>query len=119
MDIAGFSYRRRKLFAETKRISELLQFDGFRLVDTLDHSWEGENVAEGSPKYTSALTPPSPVQIVHYINSSPVFIHNRRNRSRRPASEGGRRILLDNSRVYVRFLPFVSGRVHLGRFNTY
>ena len=28
-------------------------------------------------------------------------------------SEGGRRILLDNSRVYVRFLPFVSGRVHL------
>ena len=33
-------------------------------------------------------------------------------------SEGGKRILLDNSRVYVRFLPFVSGRVHLGRFNT-
>ncbi len=29
-----------------------------------------------------------------------------------PRSEGGRRILLDNSRVYVRFLPFGSGRVH-------
>ena len=26
--------------------------------------------------------------------------------------EGGRRITLDNSRVYVRFLPFVSGRGH-------
>ena len=36
-----------------------------------------------------------------------------------PRSEGGRRILLDNSRVYVRFLPFVSVRVHLGRLNTY
>ena len=36
-----------------------------------------------------------------------------------PRSEGGRRILLDNSRVYVRFLPFVSGRVHLGRLNKY
>merc|ERR1712091_76927 len=34
-------------------------------------------------------------------------------------SEGGKRILLDNSRVYVRFLPFVSGRVHLGRLITY
>ena len=36
-----------------------------------------------------------------------------------PRSEGGTRILLDNSRVYVRFLPFVSGRVHLGRLNAY
>ena len=36
-----------------------------------------------------------------------------------PRSEGGRRVLLDNSRFYVRFLPFVSGRVHLGRLNTY
>ena len=36
-----------------------------------------------------------------------------------PRSEGGKRILLDNSRVYVRFLPFVSGRVHLGRLNKY
>ena len=36
-----------------------------------------------------------------------------------PRSEGGRRILLDNSRVYVRFLPFVSDRVHLGRLNMY
>ena len=35
-----------------------------------------------------------------------------------PRSEGGKRILLDNSRVYVRFLPFVGGRVHLGRMNT-
>ena len=35
-----------------------------------------------------------------------------------PRSEGGKRILLDNSRVYVRFLPFVSGRVHLGRMGT-
>ena len=34
-----------------------------------------------------------------------------------PRSEGGKRILLDNSRVYVRFLPFVSGRVHLGRLD--
>ena len=32
-----------------------------------------------------------------------------------PRSEGGKRILLDNSRVYVRFLPFGSGRVHLNR----
>jgi len=32
-----------------------------------------------------------------------------------PRSEGGKRILLDNSRVYVRFLPFVSGGFHLGR----
>ena len=36
-----------------------------------------------------------------------------------PRSEGGKRILLDNSRVYVRFLPFVSGRVHLGRAQQY
>ena len=36
-----------------------------------------------------------------------------------PRSEGGKRILLDNSRVYVRFLPFLRGRVHLGRLNTY
>ena len=35
------------------------------------------------------------------------------------ARRGGRRILLDNSRVYVRFLSFVSGRVHLGRLNTH
>ena len=35
------------------------------------------------------------------------------------AREGGRRTLLDNSPVYVRFLPFVGGRVHLGRLNTY
>ena len=34
-----------------------------------------------------------------------------------PRSEGGRRILLDNSRVYVRFLSFVGGRVHLGRLD--
>ena len=36
-----------------------------------------------------------------------------------PRSEGGKRILLDNSRVYVRFLPFVSGRVHLGQISGY
>ena len=36
-----------------------------------------------------------------------------------PRSEGGKRILRDNSRVYVRFLPFVGGRVHLGRLNIY
>ena len=36
-----------------------------------------------------------------------------------PRSEGGGRILLDNYRVYVRFLPFGSGRVHLGRLNIY
>ena len=36
------------------------------------------------------------------------------------AALGGRkRILLDNSRVYVRFLPFVSGRVHLGRISAH
>ena len=34
-----------------------------------------------------------------------------------PRPEGGRRVLLDNSRVYVRFLPFVSGRVHLARIS--
>ena len=33
-------------------------------------------------------------------------------------SEGGKRILLDNSRVYVRFHPFVGGRLHLGRMDT-
>ena len=38
------------------------------------------------------MTPPSTVQIVHYINSSPVFIHNRRNRSRRPAFGGQEKI---------------------------
>ena len=36
-----------------------------------------------------------------------------------PLSEGGRRILLDNSRVYVRFLPFVGGRVHLIRISAH
>ena len=36
-----------------------------------------------------------------------------------PRSEGGRKILRDNSRVYVRFLPLVRGRVHLGRLNKY
>ena len=35
-----------------------------------------------------------------------------------PRSEGGKRILLDNSRVYVRFLPFYSGRFHLGQMGT-
>ena len=34
------------------------------------------------------LTPPSTTQMVHYINSSPVFIQVRRNRSRRPALGG-------------------------------
>ena len=34
-------------------------------------------------------------------------------------SEGGRRVLLDNSRVYVRFLPFVGGRVHPVRINAH
>ena len=34
-------------------------------------------------------------------------------------SEGGRRILLDNSQVYVRFYPFVGGRFHLDRLNIY
>ena len=29
-----------------------------------------------------------------------------------PRSEAVKRILLENSRVYVRFLPFVDGRVH-------
>ena len=36
-----------------------------------------------------------------------------------PRSEGGKRILLDNSRVYVRFLPFLSGRVHLTRISAH
>ena len=36
-----------------------------------------------------------------------------------PRSEGGRKILLDNSRVYVRFLPFVSGRGHLTRISAH
>ena len=34
------------------------------------------------------------------------------------AAEGGRRILLDNSPVYVRFLPFVGGRGHLNRLGS-
>ena len=34
-----------------------------------------------------------------------------------PRSEGGKRILLDNSQVYVRFLPFVGGRVHAARLD--
>ena len=36
-----------------------------------------------------------------------------------PRSEGGKRILLDNSRVYVRFLPFVGGRVHPTRISAH
>ena len=36
-----------------------------------------------------------------------------------PRSEGGKRILLDNSRVYVRFLPFVGVRFHPARVNIY
>ena len=39
-------------------------------------------------KIHQRLTPPSTVQIVHYINSSPVFIQVGRNRSRRPALGG-------------------------------
>ena len=34
-------------------------------------------------------------------------------------SEDGKRILRDNSRVYVRFLSFVGGRVHPGRLGDY
>ena len=57
----------------------------------------------------------------HTHTHAQCFTQNRRNRSRRPArfSEGGRRILLHNSRVYVRFLPFVSGRVHPGRLSAH
>ena len=41
------------------------------------------------------MTLPSTVQMVHYINSSPVFIHNRRNRSRRPAlTSAAQRVVL-------------------------
>ena len=40
----------------------------------------------------------------------------RRGNARKIAS--GRRILLDNSRVYVRFLPFVGGRDHPSRFGS-
>ena len=36
-----------------------------------------------------------------------------------PRSEGGKRILLDNSQVYVRLLPFFSDRVHLGRISAH
>ena len=36
-------------------------------------------------KIHQRLMAPSTVQMGHHINSSPVFIHNRRNRSRRPA----------------------------------
>ena len=43
--------------------------------------------ASGSPKYT-AIEGALPSKCTH-INSSPVFIHHRRNRSRRPAPEGG------------------------------
>jgi len=37
-------------------------------------------------KIHQRLKAPFTVQMVHHINSSPVFIHNRRNRSRRPRS---------------------------------
>ena len=40
-------------------------------------------------------------------------------RAESPRTEGGRRILRDKSRVYVRFLPFVSGRLHPARLNIY
>ena len=39
-------------------------------------------------KIHQRLTVPSTVQMVHHISSSPVFIHIRRNRSRRPALGG-------------------------------
>ena len=72
----------------------------------------------GSPKYTSAWRRllwsnwyiiSTPAQFSYTIDGTGAD---------GPRSEGGRRILLDNSRVYVRFLPFVSGRVHLGRMDT-
>ena len=71
------------------------------------------------PNYTSDLRrhPPS----TWYIISTPAQFSYKLDGTGAdgPRSEGGRRILLDNSRVYVRFLPFVSGRVHLGRMSTY
>ena len=71
----------------------------------------------GSPNYTSARRRLLPSK--WYIISTPAqfscTIDGTGADSAR--SEGGKRILLDNSRVYVRFLPFVSGRVHLGRLD--
>ena len=70
-------------------------------------------------KIHQRLTPPFTVQIVHYINSSSVSYTLDGTGADGARSEGGKRILLDNSRVYVRFLPFVSGRVHLARISAH
>ena len=68
--------------------------------------------SSGLPKYTSAWRRHLPSK--WYIISTPAqFSFTIDGTGADGArSEGGRRILLDNSRVYVRFLPFVSGRVH-------
>ena len=71
----------------------------------------------GLPKYTSDWRRHLPSK--WYIISTPAQFSSTIDGTGAdgPRSEGGRRILLDNSRVYVRFLPFVSGRVHLGRIS--
>ena len=72
----------------------------------------------GSPKYTSDWR--CLLSSKWYIISTPAQFSYTIDRTGAdgPRSEGGRRVLLDNSsRVYVRFIPFVSGRVHLTRIS--
>ena len=67
--------------------------------------------SSGSPKYTSDWR--RLLWSNWYIISTPAQFSSTLDGTGAdgPRSEGGRRILLDNSRVYVRFSPFVSGRV--------
>ena len=75
--------------------------------------------SSGLPKYTSAWRRHLPSK--WYIISTPAqFSFTIDGTGADGArSEGGKRILLDNSRVYVRFLPFVDGRFHPGRLGDY
>ena len=75
--------------------------------------------SSGLPKYTSAWS--RLLLINKYIISTPAQFSYRIDGTGAdgPRSEGGKRILLDNSPVYVRFLPLVSGRVHPARLNIY
>ena len=86
-------------------------------VDTLDHqvlrNRQNKSAIDGAIYYRPGA--------VHHINSSPVFIQSADGDRSAAGPLGGREknSTPDDSRVYVRFLPFVSGRVHLGRLNTY
>ena len=73
--------------------------------------------SSGLPKYTSAWRRHLPSK--WYIISTPAHVSSTIDGTGADGarSEGGKRILLDNSRVYVRFLPFVDGRVHPTRLS--